>query len=483
MAERVRSAVIWRSGSQIAAQLVSWASTFFVIRLLDPSDYGLFAMTQLVLALMNLLNGYSFTGALVQAKRIDRQQVAQVFGILILLNFSLAAAQFLLAPVAAAYFRTPLVADLLRVQSLIYLTTPFIMVPQALLSRTIDFRTQARVNIGAALLSAIAAPLCALGGLGVWTLVIAPLILFTARAAGLMLFGRWWVRPSFRLKGAGHLLGFGMAMLASELLWFVQTQADVFIGGRHLPAHELGLYTTALFLTQMLVNKFVPALNEVAFPTYARMQADRTAMTAAFLRSVRLIMLVAVPFSIGMAATAEPLVLAVLGTKWADIVPLVRILACAMPFVTLQILYAPATNALGRPAIAAWVSGAGAAIMPSAFLVGVHHGPLGMAWAWLTGFPLLTLVATLVSLPVIGARATDLLRALLPAGMATVAMAAMVAGADHYAATLPPLPRLALLVAIGVTGYVATLATFFRPLLAEAMALVRPRQAPAVQTL
>src|SRR5687767_6994619 len=89
-AARVRSAVFWRSGSQIVAQLVMWTSTFLVIRLLEPSDYGLFAITQIVLSLMSLMNGYSFTGALVQADSIDSHRVAQVFGMLILMNFSLA---------------------------------------------------------------------------------------------------------------------------------------------------------------------------------------------------------------------------------------------------------------------------------------------------------------------------------------------------------------------------------------------------------
>ncbi|WP_414900635.1 hypothetical protein ACMT1E_12530 [Sphingomonas flavalba] len=42
---RVRSAVFWRSGSQILSQIVMWVATLIVIRLLAPSDYGLFAMT------------------------------------------------------------------------------------------------------------------------------------------------------------------------------------------------------------------------------------------------------------------------------------------------------------------------------------------------------------------------------------------------------------------------------------------------------
>lgn len=481
LAGRVRSAIIWRSGSQIVAQLVTWCSTFFVIRLLDPADYGLFAMTQVVLSLLNLLNGYSFTGALVQASEVTRAQTRQVLGMLVLLNFSLAAIQFFAAPLAAGYFRSPIVTDMLRIQALLYLTTPFIMVPQALLSRRMDFRTQARVNIGAALLAAIVAPTCALAGLGVWTLVLSPLTLFTARAIGLFLLGRWWVWPSFRFTGAGGLFGFGMAVLVAEMLWFVQTQADVFIAGRNMAAHEVGIYTTSLFLTQILVNKFVPSLNEVAFPAYSRIQGDRPMVAAGFAKSVRLIMLVAMPFSLGFALTAEPLVLTVLGEKWAQTIPVIRVLGLAMPFVTLQILYTPATNALGRPTIAAWISGAGAIIMPCAFLIAVQYGTIGMAYAWLLGFPLLTLVATLLSLPVIGTSVRMLLAALAPSVVAGGVMAAIVTGADALLPPLPPLIHLVALTAIGATGYGLTLLVTARPVVAELIVLAMPRRnRPAV---
>ena len=65
---QVRRAVIWRSGSQIAGQIVSWASTFLVIRLLTPADYGLVAMTGVVLLLLNMLNGHGLANALACAR-------------------------------------------------------------------------------------------------------------------------------------------------------------------------------------------------------------------------------------------------------------------------------------------------------------------------------------------------------------------------------------------------------------------------------
>ncbi|HEX8527351.1 lipopolysaccharide biosynthesis protein [Allosphingosinicella sp.] len=483
LAERVRGAVIWRSGSQIVAQIVTWTSTFMVIRLLDPSDYGLFAMTQVVLVLLNLMNGGGFADALVQRETIDKQQVRQVFGLLILLNTTLAAIQFLAAPLAAAYFRQPAVADLLRVQALLYLSTPLIVLPTALLGREIDFRRQAIVNLISAALGAATALGCAYGGMGVWTLVAAPMVLWWTRAIGMTVAARTLVWPSFRFKGAGPLIRYGSAMVAVQFCWFLQSQADIFIGGRVLSTHNLGLYTTALFLTQILAAKFVPTLNEVAFAAYSRMQGRRDAMGLAFLRSVRLIMLVALPFYLGLAVTADDLVLTVLGPKWAQAAAIVPVLAVAMPFLTLQILFAPATNAIGKPGIALRTGIAGALILPIAFVIGLGWGIAGLAIAWLGGIALLCLVTALLSLPEIGVGRRALAVAVAPGLFAALAMAALVAG---LRLALPPLgveSRLLLLVAFGAAAYACLLVLFARPVVADVMTLVRPRRRLAAQAL
>jgi O-antigen/teichoic acid export membrane protein len=478
LGDRVRGAVLWRSGSQIVGQLITWTATFIVIRLLNPGDYGLLAMTEVVLVFLNLMNGYGFASALVRAERIDRQKVAQAFGILLLLNSGLALAQFAIAPAAAAYFRQPIIADLLRVQALVYFCTPFIAIPNALLSRGLDFRRQAQVNIVSAVLGAGAAMLFALLGYGVWALVVAPLVLFASRAVGMTIASPWLTVPSFRFRGASELLGFGGAMVLVQFFWFIQSQSAVFVAGRSLPPHELGLYTTALFLTQILVSKFVPPLNDVAFAAYSQIQAQRDAVASGFLKSVQLVMLVALPFYVGLAAATEAIVLTVLGSKWADTVPLVRILALAMPFLTLQILFAPATNAIGKAGIALRVSMAGAVIMPLAFLIGIRFGTIGMAYAWLTALPVLTVVTAALSLPAIGVRAGALVEALMPAARASAFMLLLVLGTQ---ALLPPIEihlRLAALVAVGAAGYAAFLFLLARPVVDDLLRIVWKR-APA----
>ncbi|MFW2851122.1 lipopolysaccharide biosynthesis protein [Sphingomonas sp. TX0543] len=473
LSRQVRNAVIWRSGSQILAQLVQWAATFLVIRILSPHDYGLYAMTGVLLVFLNMLNGYGLASGLVQRQTITHHEVRQLFGMLIALNLTLGIIQLAIAPLAADYYRQPQVATLLRVQSLLYIATPFIALPYALLSREMDFRRQAKVNMIASIASASTALAGALAGWGVWTLVFAPMALFFTRAIGMTVAARVLVWPSFNFRGAGGLARFGGVMAASQLFWFLQSQADVFIGGRHFTPHMLGIYTTSLFLTQIFVSKFVPPLNEVAFSAYARIQHDADATAAAFLKAVRVIMLVALPFYFGLAITAEPLVLTMLGDKWAEAVPVVRLLACAMPFMTLQVLFSPACDALGRPGIGVRNGATGAVILATAFMIAVRWGPVGLGWAWICAYPIYLGFTCWRSLPVIGASPARVARAIAPPLAAASAMAATVWIVDEKLPPLAPMPHLGVLVAIGAAVYGAALLAFARETIAELIALIR----------
>ena len=447
--DQVRSAVIWRSGTQIFGQLVAWGSTFLVIRILAPTDYGLYAMSAVVLSLLNLMNGYGLASALIQQREVTPRLLRQLFGMLIVLNGALALIQFAAAPLIADYYGQPIVATMLRWQALIFLTNPFLALGYAILSRGMDFRRQAQVNIVSALVGAAASLGGALGGLGVWTLVVAPIAMFGSRALGMALAARVLIWPSFDFRGAWGIAGFGGMVALSQLFYFAQTQSDVVIAGRALDPHALGLYTTALFLAQIFVNKVVPPLNEVAFSAYSRVQDDPAAMAAGFLKSVRVILLLAIPFCLGLATTAQPLVEVVLGAKWLEAAPLLAMLALAMPFMTLHVLFAPATNAVGRPGIGTRTAALGAVVMLLAFLASVRWGASGIAAAWLIGYPALTAITAAWSLPAIGVRARELAQAVLPPVLAGIAMALAVTLLDRPASDLPALPRLALLAACG----------------------------------
>lgn len=274
LGRRIHAAVLWRSGSQIAGQMIAWAATFLVIRILSPADYGLYAMTQVMLMLFTMLNGYGLASAVIQQRDVTPQQLRQTLGLLLLINGGLALLQIAAAPLAAAYYREPQVATLLRVQAIIYLTTPFTALAYARLGRALEFRRQAQVNILCSLIGAAVALGGALAGWGVWALVWAPIAMFTTRALGFTIVSRSWMLPSFDFRGAGTIARYGGLVAIGQFFGFIQSQADILVAGRLFDAHLVGVYTTALFLTQIFNNKIIPPLNEVAFTAYSRLRDE-----------------------------------------------------------------------------------------------------------------------------------------------------------------------------------------------------------------
>ncbi len=466
-----------------------------ILRILDPGDYGLFAMTSVILVFLNFLNGYGFASSLIQSETVEPMQIRQAFGMLLILNTALALVQLFIAPaLAVQYYQEPMVGEMLRWQALIYLSTPFMVLPEALMSRNLEFKKPAIINLLSAFVGASVSLYMALNDWGVWTLVFAPIAIFWTRAIALTVATKFYIWPSFDFRGAGAMFGFGTTLLVSHGFWIVQSQSDIFIAGRFLDPHDLGLYAEALFLTSIFAAKFVPPLNEVAFPAYARMQHDKEALAAGFLKAAKLILFIACPLYIGMAATAEPFVAVIMGDKWLEGIPYVQILALSMPFMTLQIIFTPALNALGKPNLTARNSMFGAVLMPITFLFGIQYGAIGLAWGWLLAFPILLCFTFYNAKDVIGITWRGLLDSIWPAIFASISMAAVVILVDIYIGKkIMQLEyslfgheydiylRFLLLIVTGAAAYFAMLWYFAKDTLEEVINLVVKRKPPVVE--
>ena len=473
---RVRSALAWRYGGQIAAQIITWGSTILVVRLLDPTDYGLFAMSQVVITALMFMDGWGFAQGLVQKKEVSRRDIGQAFALLLLLNTALAALQFLLAPLAAAYYQEPLVADMLRVQALLFITTPFIALPSALLSRELSFRPQAIANMIASVVGAATALLMAWTGYGVWALVIAPLAAFAVRAAGLVVAVKSLPRPVFNLTGARTILAYGGAMTTVQLLWIVQSQSDILIAGRVLPTYDLGLYAEALFLTLIVTARFLPPLNEVAFPAYSELHQRARPLAPYFLRASGAVALITFPMFIGLALTATEAVGTLFGEKWLPMAPIVAGLSLVMPARAMEIICAPATNAIGQPRIAVYTGGVGAMVFVASFLVGVRFGTDGLIAAWWIAAPLLLAYTLGMTLPRIGVGFIDWIRAVAPAGLACGTMTLAVLALDPLMTGRPMWGSLLAKAGAGAGVYLATVMLVAPDMARRSLDLIRRRQ-------
>jgi len=94
----------WTASVRLLSQVITWAITLIVIRLLTPADYGLLAMATVFVSFLAMFSEMGLGAAVVQKADVDVTLLRRVFGVVLVIHFTLAALLFLSAPLIAAFY-------------------------------------------------------------------------------------------------------------------------------------------------------------------------------------------------------------------------------------------------------------------------------------------------------------------------------------------------------------------------------------------
>lgn len=401
MRSKVLSGLFWIGAARLVSQTFTWAITIVVIRLLDPSDYGLLALAMLVVGFCLMLAEAALGAALVQAPQLDDLKLRRAFGAVILIAGGLFLAQLIAAPAIAHFFEEDRLVAIIRVVATHLLLMMFSVIPNALLARRLDFKNPSLIAVGATACGSVTTLLLALGGHGVWALVLGNLAASLFSTLFINLMAPFLKRPDFSFRGMRDFFAFSGQITATVSLRFLCMQADALIAGKVLGKEILGFYSVAIHLASLPAQKISAMVNQVAYPAFADAHRRLLNVHAHILKGVRLLSLFAFPAMWGISSISSEIVSVLLGPKWqAAAVPL-QIVPLVMPLILLSSFMNTAFQALGRPGIALVSVFITFIIMPSAFWFGSAWGLFGLSIAWLC-FPLVFLINLWRMLPLVG---------------------------------------------------------------------------------
>ncbi len=455
MKSQVISAIKWTAIAQVSSQLLSWLVTLVVIRLLQPSDYGLLAMATIFLGLLMIFADLGIATALVQRPQISTGDIMQASGLVVALHGVLGAGLALSAPVIAAFFSEPELAPVVRVTAVQLFVSAFGIVPDAMLQREMQFRRLAALDMVSAVTGSVSTLLMALAGAGVWALVLGTLASVCVKAAGVNVLCGMVIRPAFSLSGSRALLTVSTQAAMSRIIWFVYTQADAFIAGKWLGKSALGLYSVSLHLASLPNQRIAGLVNRIAFPAFARIQGSTEKVTGAVLFGVRMLSIVAFPVLWGLTVIAPELVQVVMGERWIEATMPLQIVSLIMPLRLISNFVPNAVRGIGRFDVELKTTLFSSLVMISAFLIGVQWGLFGLCLAWLGASPVvfavnMHLYAKALELPL-----SRLLTPMLPAAGSATMMGLSVVAVRPVLVDLASAARLGVLVAVGAAAYVA----------------------------
>jgi O-antigen/teichoic acid export membrane protein len=470
---RVISAFGWSVAIKIVFQIVTWAMTLVVIRILSPDDYGLMATSQIFI---NFMTGFADLGlgdALVQRETPSRAMVASAFGVLIVISVSLTLLLVLAAHPIAHWYADPRLAPLIQLSSLGFLFNGLTVLPRMHLTKSLRVRPMLLMELSSGLLGATTVIALAYSGYGVWALVLGWLATGLAKLVGLaLLTAEYYVWPQFDLALLRPLYGYGIYRSLDYTAWVLFASSDLLIIGRLLGTSELGLYTVAMNFAAMPLNKIAPIINSIAFPAFAMVQAQPEHARFYVLKSIRIMAVLVVPVFFGLSATAPEIVDLVFGPHWTAAKPVLAVLALAITFRAILLLIPNYLQGIGDARAGFWCTAVGMLIFPPAFLIGCRWGILGVGSAWLAGYPVVFGVSALIAAWRGGLDVKMLLLApLRPMLAGAVMLFAVAALRPALPQEFPEITRFALLVAAGAATYATIMLLAFRDHVEEILRL------------
>ena len=299
-------------------------------RILTPEDYGLVGMLAIFLAVSQSLIDSGFSQALI--RKMDRTEIdnCTVFYFNIVVGLVLYLILYFLAPLVAKFYDAPAITSIMRVICISVIINSLVVVQRALYTVNIDFKTQAKASLSAAIVSGIIGITMAYKGFGVWSIVTQQLTNLGINAGLLWLFSKWRPRLLYSWKSFRELFSFGSKLMLSGLLDTLYKNIYTLVIGKVFNASSLGHYTRAHQFADFPSSNLTGIMQRVTYPVLCNIQEDDERLKNVYRRFLKLSAFIIFPLMLGLSAVSEPFVEIFIGRQWSYCSSLLQILCFSM---------------------------------------------------------------------------------------------------------------------------------------------------------
>lgn len=444
----------WVTAQNLFKQLFAIALFAIQAPLLGPRAFGLIALVMVFIGFCEYVLEIAATDALISVKKIDERHYSTMTTVNVASGIALAVLIFMFAPRIAAIFHEPELLPILRFMAALPILTVLASAPNAACRREMQFEPLVTRVLASTVIAGIVGLTLTFMHYGVWALVWQATIQRVLNVAILWKLVKMPLRMGFSAPHFRELRQYGTPMLVSQTMSWGADQIPRYILGFFLGATELGLFSLAARLCDIVLQLAVTPRYAVTRIEMRQFADQRAGIEAATLRVLQQMSALTFPLCIG-AAVVMPLLFATwLNARWAGgVLPAQLMMLGIIPYVTHYALSAALLGMNRQSSIAINATAQTITLV----LVSAVFAPFGLypATAAIACRPLIT-----ATFPVIfarrhgGIRAKKVLLAQLPALLAAGATGALVFGLKLVLAPyLGSVTLLVLLVLAGVVAY------------------------------
>ena len=216
-----------------------------------------------------------------------------------------------------------------------------------LISR-VNFKALAKVNFMGTFVGGIVGVILAYNNMGVWALVAQTLFNTITMLLLFPFFSKWKPLLVFSIDSFTQLFKYGHKLLISSIMSVFFNNISTIGIGKLFNKSEVGLYTRAVQLSELINTVICEVIGTVTFPFMSKFQDDENRLIVLYKKSLFYTAMISMPIMIIIAVLAKPIVLLLFTEKWLSCVLMLQILCLARMFTPMTSLNLNILNAIGR---------------------------------------------------------------------------------------------------------------------------------------
>ena len=327
--------IVWTGLERLATTFGRVAVGIVMARLLVPADYGLVGMIIIFISLGDAIVDSGFSVALIQCRDRDESDWTTAFCANLIFAAMAYATIFFAAPSVSAFYGEPLLVPILRVLGVTLLVNGLCTVQITRLAVNLRFRAQTFAALISLAVSTAVGLTLAWKGCGPWSIV--GQMVSGSMSGGVMvwLMARWLPSAPFSSRSFKRLFGFGSRHLGTSVLNTLYVNMYSVVAGKAFGAVEIGYLGRAANFAVVPADVMAGTVSKVGYPILSKMQDEKTRLSAACAKLATMPAFALLPCLVAIAATAEPSVRVLLGDKWLEAAPLIKVLCAGAIFIPL----------------------------------------------------------------------------------------------------------------------------------------------------
>ncbi|GEM_PF-2932024 len=302
---------------------VALVGQLFLVRLLLPEYFGVFAIISFVINIADILTDLGLTMALIQSKHTPtKKQITTIYYFKLLLSIGVFLLFFFLSQFLPLFYQqlTAQHIVMLQVSLLILLIKPLRTTHVALLERNLQYKKVSSIDIFGMISYYLAAILFAFFHLGAWSFILALIMKEVVEAIVALYYVRWFPGITFSFSSIKEMTKIGVYFQGGSIFGFIHQSTIPVIAGRMASTRDVGLLDWSANIAS-IPRAFSDNVGRVSFSSFSRIQEDKPLIARVIEKSFNYLTVVSFFFILVTLGFGNDLVRYVLTDKWLPAVP------------------------------------------------------------------------------------------------------------------------------------------------------------------